>query len=103
LERTVADERCVLLFDGVFLLRPELSKYWDLSIYLHVEPEIALERGAERDSRHMGGRVVARDLYLNRYLRGQALYQAQASPTASADVVVDNTDLKSPRVTQTPS
>ena len=60
---TVAGERCVLLFDGVFLLRPELKRYWDLSIYLHVDPEIALERGVARDSRHMGGTAVARNLY----------------------------------------
>src|ERR1039457_4412012 len=67
------------------------------------EPQIALERGVARDSRHMGGTAVARNLYINRYLRGQALYQMQASPINSADIVVDNTDFKSPNVTQTPS
>lgn len=43
---TVADERCVLLFDGVFLLRPELSQYWDLSIYLHVNPRSLSNAGS---------------------------------------------------------
>ena len=36
----------VLLFDGVFLLRPELRGFWDVSIYLHVDPEVTLDIGS---------------------------------------------------------
>ncbi len=27
----------ILLFDGIFLHRPELRRYWDFSVFLHVE------------------------------------------------------------------
>src|SRR2546423_870496 len=37
-----------LIVDGIFLHRPELRSYWDLSIFLKVDFKISLPRGAQR-------------------------------------------------------
>lgn len=97
-----AMEPPVLVFDGVFLLRPELADCWELSIYVFVPPEVSLQRGIERDSLLMGGDQEAADRYLHRYLPGQALYEAEVSPTSVADVVVENSDFERPVVIKFP-
>lgn len=91
-----AIETAVLLVDGVFLLRPELRDYWDLSIYLHISPAETLRRAQIRDLELFGESVTER--YTQRYLPGQALYRAAADPLANADVVVDNSDPQRPRI-----
>jgi uridine kinase len=45
-----ASRDAVLVFDGVFLLRPELASSWDLRIYLHVAEDEILRRARRRDS-----------------------------------------------------
>jgi uridine kinase len=46
------DERAqpgaILVFDGIFLHRPELRTYWDYSVFLEVSFEISVPRGAQR-------------------------------------------------------
>jgi len=92
----------VLIFDGVFLLRPELADCWELSIYVFVPPEVSIQRGIERDSLMMGGDKEAEHRYRRRYLPGQALYEAEVSPTSVADVVVDNSDFQHPVIIKFP-
>lgn len=82
----------VLLFDGVFLLRPELRAHWDLRIFVDVTPEEALRRALVRDADLLGGADAVRERYHRRYLPGQRLYRQRCSPAAHADVVIDNTD-----------
>jgi uridine kinase len=38
----------ILLFDGIFLHRPELMYYWDYSVFLDVQFAISVPRGAQR-------------------------------------------------------
>src|SRR5206468_12186993 len=45
-EPEVAAVDAVLLFDGVFLLRPELAEAWDLRIFVVVRPEESLRRAS---------------------------------------------------------
>ena len=92
----------VLLFDGVFLLRPRLRDHWDLSIFVDVSPDEALRRALVRDAELLGGVEVVRDRYRRRYLPGQQLYRAEAAPTLRADVVIDNEDPAWPRVLKWP-
>jgi uridine kinase len=79
-----------LLFDGVFLLRPELSAFWDLTVYLHVPESVTLTRAIARDSNPLGGSDHVHRRYQRRYLPGQAMYRALASPCNRADIVIDN-------------
>lgn len=91
-EPRVAPDRAALLFDGVFLLRPELRDRWDLTVYVHVDEEEALRRALIRDADLMGGQDTVRERYQHRYLPGQRLYRADAEPDRFADIVIDNTD-----------
>jgi uridine kinase len=91
-------ERAVLVFDGVFLLRPEFRELWDLSVYLRVPSSIVLERALVRDVGVLGSPDEVRRRYEARYLPGQALYQCECDPERQADVVVDNSDFLSPVV-----
>ena len=68
----------VLVFDGLFLHRPELVAYWDVSVFL-----LAPER---RAAQALPGR----------YVEGQAVYEGEASPFARATLVIDNDDFVNP-------
>lgn len=94
----VSSLSAALLFDGVFLLRPELLQFWDLSIYLHVAESVTLARAVRRDGELLGGPERVRRRYEQRYLPGQALYRQAAAPLETAHIVIDNTDPMTPRV-----
>lgn len=101
-ETEVGSPTAALLLDGVFLLRPELRDHWDLSIYLHVPESVTLARAVVRDAGLLGGAEQVRRRYRRRYLPGQALYRAAASPLERADVVIDNSDPFRPHVVRWP-
>jgi uridine kinase len=73
-----APDNAVLLLDGIFLHRPELRHWWDLSIWLAVQPPTAAERLQRRDGQPPHPR----------YLKGQELYIAEAKPKHHASLVV---------------
>lgn len=83
----------VLVFDGIFSLRPELRDYWDLTIHLSITEDESIKRGIERDP---GDKEELRKRYEARYLPGQRLYKAEAKPEEVADIVVDNNDPSNP-------
>lgn len=88
----------ILLFDGIFLMRPELAGCWDFRIFVNVTFETSLQRNLGRDV--VEGDEVAREQYARRYAQryrpGQTLYLASCRPTEQADAVVDNNDLRDP-------
>lgn len=105
-EETPVSDQAVLVFDGLFLHRPELIDHWDLSLYLRAEgqreaawqayltedlPSHPAARAAEV-KRRMGRARRAR------YVDGQALYEREAQPLTHAHVVIDNDDLARPRI-----
>lgn len=84
----------VLLFDGVFLLRPEIRTHWDLTLYLDAPLDTAIERALERDGIAPGTEPAL----LRRYVEGQRLYQRECRPADAADVVIDHSDPARPRI-----
>jgi len=88
----------VAIVDGIFLLRPELTDLWSLTIFLTVNRDVALERALARDADRMGGEDAARSRYASRYFPGETLYLEAADPQARADIVVDNDDPTRPRL-----
>jgi uridine kinase len=92
----------VVLFDGVFLLRPELEGCWDLSVFVQVDPAISLQRALKRDVALFGNRDATERRYRERYLPGQELYMSQVHPDQGADVLIDNNDPTSPELLRIP-
>ncbi|MCP3972885.1 MAG: uridine kinase [bacterium] len=93
----------VLLFDGVFLLRPELEECWDLSVFLQVDPTISLARALDRDLALFGTTAITELRYRERYLPGQELYVSLVHPERRADVLIDNNNPAAPRLLRIPS
>jgi uridine kinase len=91
-----ASPDAVLLFDGVFLLRPELVPLWDFSIFVHADFYEIVRRAEARDRELMGGADAVRERYRARYIPGQELYFSSSAPQEVADVVIDNTDVGKP-------
>jgi uridine kinase len=80
----------VLLFDGVFLLIPDLRPYWDFSIFVRASFETTIARAEVRDRQLFGTAALVRQRYEQRYVPGQRLYLAEAQPDRHASVIVDN-------------
>jgi phosphoribosylformylglycinamidine cyclo-ligase len=92
----------VLVFDGVFLARPQLADCWDYRIFVAIEEGESVRRGAKRDAWFLGGEDEARRRYERRYVPGQRLYLEEARPLETADAVVDNADPASPSLRHAP-
>lgn len=82
----------ILVFDGIFLHRPELRGYWDCSVFLQVDFGVSVGRIARRD----GGSPDPQDAANRRYIDGQRLYISTCMPQRHATLVIDNTDLAAP-------
>jgi len=93
-----AEVNAVLLFDGVFLLRPELVGHWDFTVFVDAAFEITLARAERRDAALFGGVEEVRRYYKRRYIPGQKLYFSESRPKERAEVVVDNNDPLNPSV-----
>ena len=91
-----APDDAALLFDGVFLLRPELRDAWDLRVFVTASFEVTLRRALRRDVQVFGSAVEVERRYRTRYIPGQQLYFAEARPELVADVVVINDDPAAP-------
>jgi uridine kinase len=87
---TTAAADAVLLFDGVFLLRPELIDRWDVRIFVAAAFEETLARARIRDLAPLGSAARVEQRFRNRYLPSQQHYFDTVRPTDLADIVVRN-------------
>jgi uridine kinase len=92
---TTAAAEAVLVFDGVFLLRPELIDRWELRIFVSASFELTVDRARIRERDVLTGAEVERR-WRERYIPSQQLYLATVRPTDHADIVVHNDDLAQP-------
>ncbi|MFF6908144.1 uridine kinase [Streptomyces sp. NPDC012389] len=86
----------VLIVDGVFAFRPEIDAYWDFRIWLDVDAELSVSRGAERDQNWAGS--DAESIHRDRYLAAERLYLKEVAPLPRMDAVVDNRDFGRPQL-----
>jgi uridine kinase len=91
-------EHTVLIFDGVFLQRPELVDVWDYTIFVQIDVETMLQRALVRDGISMGGRLEARRRYTTRYIPAQMKYIDTCHPDARANVILKNDDIDCPEL-----
>lgn len=96
--RVILPDDAVLVVDGVFAFRPELDQVWDVRVWLHVDPELSLQRGLQRDAAMYGDAAAAEALHRERYHAAEAVYLSEVDAPAVADIVVDNTDFSAPRL-----
>jgi uridine kinase len=89
----------VLLFDGVFLGRQELDRYWDLRILVNVDAETSIARGVRRDA-SSGDSKDIETRYRLRYEPAWKIYLEKDRPEAKADFIVDNQDVDNPTLTR---
>jgi uridine kinase len=94
----IADADAIVIIDGSFLQRPELATDWDDVIFVDTSAQLARDRGAARDAELFGGQAAAEYAYDHRYHAAAALYVAELSPVDSASIVVDNNDIRRPRL-----
>ena len=78
----------VLVVDGVFLNRPEISGVWKYSVWLQV-PQVDADARLEEAG-------VAPEV-IDRARAGQSRYRSRLDPTAKATTLVDNSDPAHPR------
>jgi len=90
----MAEPESVLVFDGIFLHRPELDGYWDYSVFLDVPFAVTAARMAHRDHTDPDPAAPAN----HRYVAGQRIYLAECRPRDRATIVIDNTDLSAPSI-----
>jgi uridine kinase len=86
----------VLLFDGVFLLRPELVDRWELTILVSSALEKIVDRAVVRE-RAVASRAEVERRWRERYIPAQRLYFDAARPAERADIIVHNDDPGRPR------
>jgi uridine kinase len=89
----------VLLFDGLFLFRPELNAYWDFRILLEIDAATSVSRALARDVTDPPD--IVRRKYTERYEPAWQIYLANERPASKADVIVDNCDFLHPRILKT--
>jgi uridine kinase len=88
----------ILLFDGIFLHRPELLDAWDFSIFVHITFDTVLARAIERDQNIFGSAQDVILRYQTRYIPAQKSYMAACLPQEKANMVLINDDLAHPEL-----
>jgi uridine kinase len=86
--------RSILLIDGIFLHRPELLAYWDVSIFLRTDFAVSVARCASRDGSSPDPAAPSN----RRYVEGQRLYLQGCQPEAKATIAIDYDDLSAPTI-----
>lgn len=94
----IAASDAVLIFEGVFLHRPELTPHWDFTIYVDADTEITLKRALVRDRERLGSAAIVEQKYRERYIPGQKIYRDACDPANRAHVLWDNDDIERPRL-----
>ena len=96
-----APANAILLFDGVFLLRPALIQHWDFSVFVDVDFDISVPRAVARDVAQSSEPLASETVlakYNQRYVPGQQIYLAEARPKEQATVIIQNNDLANPKL-----
>ena len=89
----------VLVFDGVFLMRPELIDRWDLRILVSTALEKTVDRAVIRE-RQASSRAEVERRWRERYIPAQQLYFATVRPADHVDIIVHNDEPGRPTVTE---
>lgn len=90
------DQNTIVLFEGVFLFRKELSPYIDYKIFIEVPFEESKNRARVRDVPIYGEAVLRK--YDDKYLPAQKKYLDECPPSKVADMIIDNSRWEYPTI-----
>ena len=90
----------VVIADGAYLLRPELRDLWDFRIFVEIDFDLVLTRGAVRDSAWMESEQAAAEHYRRYYIPAERMYDTEADPRSHAEFIVDNRHIADPVLRQ---
>lgn len=71
--------RCIVIIEGIFLLREEWRKFYDYIIFLNCAKEIRYERALQRDQ-YLGNLEQRMKTYKNRYWPAEEYYLKEHNP-----------------------
>jgi uridine kinase len=92
---STAPADAVLIFDGVFLMRPELIDQWDLRVFVSTALEKTVQRAVIREGQASSQTQIERR-WRERYIPSQQLYFAMANPADVVDIIVYNDNPQQP-------
>ena len=92
----IFDQNTIVIFEGVFLFRKELSPYVDYKIFIEVPFEESKNRAKDRDVPIFGEGMLKK--YDEKYFPAQKKYLEEFPPSKTADVIIDNSNWKYPKV-----
>ena len=90
------DQDTIVIFEGVFLFRKELSPYIDYKVFIEVPFEESKHRAEVRDVPIYGEEVLKK--YDEKYLPAQKKYLDESPPSKIADMIIDNSNWEYPKV-----
>lgn len=93
-------QNTVILFDGIFMNRDELYKYWDLSIFLDISFETVLKRAIKRDIEIFWSEENIKKRYNEKYIPWEKIYLRMCKPKDRADIIIDNNNYNAPIITK---
>lgn len=77
----------IVIVEGVFLQRKELSEFFDYIIYIDISQEKQLERVVQRDT-YIGEKDEILRKYLERYIPAEKYYMDEYQPKDKADEII---------------
>jgi uridine kinase len=94
----IAESEAILVFEGVFLHRPELATHFDFTIFVDASFDVTLQRALTRDRELFGSEENTRYRYMERYIPGQVMYLEECDPSSKADLVFENNVVGQPKI-----
>ncbi len=98
-----APSDAILLFDGIFLHRPELEGHWDFTLFVDTHFDVILARACQRDRDKFDTPGGVRQRFEERFIPGSRHYLETHRPHERANIVVNNTDVNRPTLRCNPS
>ncbi len=86
------NQNTIVIFEGVFLFRKELTPYIDYKIFLDIPLEESKKRAKDRDVEE----VIKK--YDTKYLPAQARYLEEYPPGETAHMIINNNDGEYPKI-----
>jgi len=94
----IAGDNAILVFDGVFLHRPELIHHFDFTVFIDTGFDVAIRRAIVREQYLYRNEDKIVELYQRKYIPGQKIYLSEQCPYEQANAIFKNDDIENPEL-----